>query len=111
MLVQIPSSQNIPRKSNQWNGVYKLFYDALHELAEAFLHFDKVKIVNHRCLLAYFCEKNNEYSWEFFEKIRTKRNGIHYYGKPVRFEDWKEVEYQLANYIDSIKKEIGRKFP
>src|SRR3989338_2890920 len=39
-----------PKENNQWNSVYKLSYDALHQLAEAYLFIDKIKGDNHQCL-------------------------------------------------------------
>ena len=103
--------KNLPKLSPQWNSVYKLHYDALHELVESFLRFDKVKIDNHQCLYAYLCEKHPEleFSWDFFEKVRTKRNGINYYGIPVNQSDWKEVELQLTLYIKKLREEIGKR--
>lgn len=103
--------KNLPKQSNQWNSVYKLYYDALHELVESFLRFKKIKIDNHQCLFAYLCEKHPEleFSWDFFEKVRTKRNGINYYGIPVSFDDWKEVELQFNLYIKIIKKAVKEK--
>lgn len=103
--------KNLQKQSNQWNGVYKLYYDALHELVESFLRFEKIKIDSHQCLFSYFCEKHPEleFSWDFFEKVRTKRNGINYYGTPVTYEDWKEVELQLNLYIKKLKEEIKKK--
>lgn len=103
--------KNLPKNSNQWNSVYKLYYDALHELAESFLQFDRAKIDNHQCLFAYLCEKypQLEFSWEFFEKARTKRNGINYYGTPVDSGDWKEVELQFALYVKKLRGEIKKK--
>ncbi|GAJ19586.1 unnamed protein product, partial [marine sediment metagenome] len=100
--------KNLPKQSNQWNSIYKLYYDALHELAESFLRFEKTKIDNHQCLFAYLCEKHPEleFSWDFFEKVRTKRNGINYYGTPVNFDDWKEAELQFGLYIKKLKAEI-----
>jgi len=93
--------KNLPKHSNQWNSVYKLYYDALHELVESFLRLEKIKIDNHQCLFAYLCEKHLEleFNWDFFEKVRTKRNGINYYGTPVSFENWKEVDIQFNIYI------------
>ncbi|MEA2036771.1 MAG: hypothetical protein U9O94_04645 [Nanoarchaeota archaeon] len=98
-------------KKERWNSAYKLFYDVLHILVESYLCFDKMKSLNHQCLFAYLCIKHSqlELSWEFFEKIRTKRNGINYYGQPVSYEDWKAVELQFSLYISALKKEIGRK--
>lgn len=101
----------IPKNSSQWNSVYKLYYDALHELTESFFRFDKVKTDNHQCLFAYLCEKHNEleFNWEFFEKVRTKRNGINYYGSPVTFSDFKEVELQFKLYTKKLIGEIKKK--
>jgi len=95
---------NLDQKSIQWNTVYKLYYDALHELAEALLRFKKIKIDNHQCLFVYLCESypNLDLSWEFFERVRTKRNGINYYGTPISFEDWREVEIQFNLYIKTL---------
>ena len=103
--------KNIPKQSNLWNSVYKLYYDALHELSESYLRFGKIKIENHQCLFAYLCEKcpELEFNWEFFEKVRTKRNGINYYGIPINFEDWKEVELQFNLYVKKLKEEIKKK--
>lgn len=100
-----------PVKNKRWNSAYKLFYDVLHILVEAYLCFDKIKSLNHQCLFAYLCIKHPELelSWEFFEKIRTKRNGINYYGQPVSGEDWKSVELQFNLYISTLKKEIKKK--
>ena len=93
--------KHINKQSNNWNSVYKLYYDALHELVESFLRFDRIKTDNHQSLFVYLCEKHSEleFDWEFFEKIRTKRNGINYYGAAINFEDWCEVEFQFNLYI------------
>ncbi|MBS3135854.1 hypothetical protein J4401_02745 [Candidatus Woesearchaeota archaeon] len=102
--------KNLPKQSNQWNSIYKLYYDALHELVESFLRLEKIKIDNHQCLFAYLCEKHPEleFNWDFFEKVRTKRNGINYYGTPVSFENWKEVDIQFNIYIKKMKEEISK---
>ena len=96
---------------NLWSSIYKLYYEALHELVEAFLRFDKIKITNHQCLFVYLCENYSEleFNWEFFEKIRTKRNGINYYGALIDSKDWKEVELQFKLYIKKLIKEIDKR--
>jgi len=103
--------KSLPKEDSSWNSVYKLYYDALHELAESFLRFDKVKADNHQCLYAYLCTEHLEleFSWEFFEKVRTKRNGIHYYGAPISYKDWKEVELQFSLYIKKLEEEIDKR--
>jgi len=95
----------------RWNSAYKSYYDVLHELVEAFLCFDKIKSRNHQCLFTYLCTKHPEleFNWEFFEKVRTKRNGINYYGTPVNNKNWKEVELQFNLYLNKLRKEIENK--
>jgi DNA polymerase III delta prime subunit len=46
--------KNLPKKSNQWNSVYKLYYDALHELVESFLRFEKIKLITINVYLRIF---------------------------------------------------------
>ena len=36
-------SKKAAKESGQWNAIYKLAYDVLHTLSEAFLVFDKMK--------------------------------------------------------------------
>ncbi|MFH1849347.1 MAG: hypothetical protein ABH879_04115 [archaeon] len=96
-------------RNKRWNSVYKLYYDVLHVLVESYLVFDKVKSLNHQCLFACLCTKHLELSWDFFEKIRTKRNGINYYGQPVCHEDWRTVELQFSLYISTLRKAIENK--
>lgn len=98
-------------KEEGWSTIYKLQYDALHGLVDAFLLFDRVKSSNHWCMFAYLCEKHPELelSWEFFEKVRTTRNGIAYYGTPLGYKDWKDVELQMGLYIRTMKKAIEEK--
>jgi hypothetical protein len=103
--------KNSIKGTNHWNSIYKLYYDALHELVEAYLRFDKIKSDSHQCLFSYLCEKHPEleFNWDFFEKVRTKRNGINYYGTPITQDDWKEIELQLNLYLTKLKGEIKSK--
>lgn len=95
----------------RWNSGYKAYYDVLRELIEAYLSFEQVKSRNHQCLFSYLCVKHPELelSWDFFEKIRTKRNGINYYASKVSEKDWKEVKLQFNLYIKLFMKEIKNK--
>lgn len=98
-------------KKKRWNSGYKSYYDALHGLIEAFLVFDKVKSKNHQCLFSYVCVKypELELDWNFFEKIRTKRNGINYYGTPVEKSDWDETNILMMLYIKLFQDKIKEK--
>lgn len=95
----------------RWNSGYKAHYDVLHGLTEAYLSFEQIKSKNHQCLFSYLCIKHPELElgWNFFEKIRTKRNGINYYSAKVSEKDWKEVAVQFSLYINLLKKEVENK--
>lgn len=99
------------KKHNSYNVQYDTNYSILHMLTEAILLFDKIKSSNHQCLFTALCIKHPELEldWNFFEKIRTKRNGIHYYGTQVNKEDWKTIELQTQIYIKTLHKKLKEK--
>ena len=106
-----PLTKTLPKNSNGWATVYKLHYDILRQLVDAYLGFDKIKSSNHQCLFAHLCEKHQELelSWDFLEKIRTKRNGLLYYGNSITYQDWKDAELQFILYIKTIRKAVEDK--
>ena len=103
--------KNSTKDGKQWNAIYKLHYDVLHKLCEAFILFDKMKVKTHECLFVYICEKHPEleFNWYFFDKIRTKRNRSLYYGEALSYSEWKDIELQMDLYINSLKKSIEEK--
>ena len=52
----------------RWNTAYQLYYDVIHQLAEAFIHLDRIKVKTHLCLFSYLCLKHPEldFDWDFF---------------------------------------------
>ncbi len=104
-------SKKAAKEGGQWNAIYKLAYDVLHTLSEAFLVFDKVKARTHECVFAFLCEKHAEldFDWNFFEKVRTVRNRSIYYGEPASYQHWKDVELQMTAYINALSKAIEKK--
>ena len=103
--------KSIGPKDREWMNVYIDYYEALRICAEALLGLDKLKIENHQCLFACLCVKypDLELDWNFFEKIRTKRNDANYYGEQITFADWKSIEVQIKLYISTLKKEIEKR--
>ena len=95
----------------RWNSAYKMHYNVLHQLGETYLRFDKIKTTNHLSLFVYLVVKypTLELNWDFFEKVRTKRNGINYYGTPVSDKDWKEVALEFQLNINLLKNKIQEK--
>ena len=65
------------RQDRKWMNVYINYYEALRIYAEVLVYIGEKKISNHKCIFAYLCVQYShlELSWDFFEEIRTKRNG------------------------------------
>lgn len=101
----------LEKDSLLWNNVYSSYYDALHKLVCALLRFQNLQSLNHICLFALICEKfpGLELDWGFFEKVRTKRNGIHYYGQKASKEDWTSISIQMKLTISTLRKELEKR--
>ena len=99
------------KDSGKWNIIYKTYYDILHQTIEAYILFDRIKAKTHECLFCYICKnhKELELDFNFFEKIRTKRNGTTYYGTIITYKDWKEIDVQVKLYINTIRKAVELK--
>ncbi|MDP3639702.1 MAG: hypothetical protein Q8R53_00680 [Nanoarchaeota archaeon] len=97
-------------EKKRWNSAYKMHYDVLHQLAEAYLLVDKIKSRNHHCLFAYLCAQypELEFDWNFLEKVRTKRNGVNYYGTLFQEKDWKEAQLQFQLYIKTLQTRVEK---
>jgi uncharacterized protein (UPF0332 family) len=87
-------------QSPKYGSIFKLYYSVIHQLTEALLRFDNIKSYNHQCLFSALCTKHIELylDWNFFEKIRTKRNGLEYYGTQILKNDWDELKLQFEVY-------------
>jgi len=104
-------TENLKKQDMKWSVAYIMYYDAFHELTEALIAFDKKKISNHQCLFSYLFLKypSLDFDWNFLEKIRTQRNGIHYYGSFIHYFEWKSIEVNFKLYINSLRKLIKKK--
>ena len=102
--------KRLGKNDRKWMLVYVDYYEALRLYCEALVHLDKKKVRNHQCLFAYICKKHPELDldFNFFELVRTKRNGINYYGERITFKDWKKVALQFDLYISALKKKIKK---
>ncbi|MBU1975718.1 MAG: hypothetical protein KKG59_04915 [Nanoarchaeota archaeon] len=98
----------ILKNTGSINSILKLYYDVLHVLADILLRFDQFESTNHICIFAYVC-KNPDLDWNFFERIRTVRNGICYHGTPVKEEEWKRLELQAQLHIQALTQMVEDK--
>jgi len=103
-------SKAIKEEAREWMGVYIDYYEALRIYAEALLLFEKTTIANHQCLFAYICQNHPalNLSWDLLEEIRKKRNGVHYYGEHITYDDWKRVETNVKLHISILKQELNK---
>lgn len=104
-------AKNAPKWGGEWNAIFKLYYDVLHGFSEALMYFDQMKSRTHECLFVYLCNRHPELelNWDFLEEVRTKRNGIHYYGNPVNYKDWNKIELQMRLHIQALKRAVEDK--
>ena len=111
MIDELLESARDDCNKQRWSAGYDSLYDALRLLVEAFLIFDKVRSSNHQCLFAYLCCKNPELEldWGFFERIRTRRNGMNYYGEPITAEKFNKDKLGFELYTSLLMKEIVKK--
>ena len=100
--------KHIKTNSADWTFVFRDYYEALRNLIEAILLFDKMEAENHQCKNAYLCLKHPEFEmdWQFLETIRLKRNAINYRGQLLKYEDWKKMKLQFDLHINLLKKKI-----
>jgi uncharacterized protein (UPF0332 family) len=104
-------TKSINKNAKEWLNVFTLHYEALRIYTEALLLFEKIQSNNHQCLFSALCMKfpDLELDWDFFDNVRTKRNGVNYYGEQVTFKDWKSVEIQVRLYLSILRKELEKK--
>ena len=104
-------AETLSKDDHGWMNVYTMHYEAVRICIEALMIFDKIVSTNHECLFSYLCIKKPELNpdWDFFEKIRIKRNGVNYYGERVTYDEWKEAEPQFKLFISKLKEEIEKK--
>ncbi len=99
-------AKRLSKPDRKWMLVFVDWYEALRLYAEALAHLDKKKITNHQCLFTHLCTAypDLELSWDFFERVRTMRNGVNYYGQKITYEQWRAVELQMALYVKAVRK-------
>lgn len=104
-------AKSLNKNSLEWLNVFTLSYEAFRIYAGALLLFQKMDASNHLGVFSALCLKypELELDWPFLERMRTKRNGLNYYGESVNYQEWKLVELQLNLYLSLLKKEIEKR--
>src|SRR3989338_2668825 len=76
-------SKLFSKSDKGWLAVFTSHHDALQMYARALLILHKVSSHDPQCLFASLCLKNPDFDWDFFERIRTLREGIDHNGKQI----------------------------
>ena len=91
----------IMEKKKNFSLIWKSQYEILRQLVQGILLLEKIRSKNHQCLYAYICTKHREWDidWKTIETMRLLRNGVHYEGRPVSADVWKEYKLKFDVYI------------
>lgn len=98
-------------KKNNFGLLWSNHYEIIRQLVAGILLFEKVISDNHKCLYAYICTKHQEWDvdWKTIETMRLLRNGVHYEGRPVSAETWKEYKLKFEIYTNTFIKILKEK--
>lgn len=98
-------------KKNNFGLLWTNHYEIIRQLVAGILLFEKIISDNHKCLYAYICTKHKEWDidWKTIETMRLLRNGVHYDGRPVSADIWKEYKLKFHIYILAFIKILRQK--
>ena len=98
-------------KKNNFGFLWANHYKIIRQLVAGILLFEKIISDNHKCLYAYICTKHKEWDidWKTIETMRLLRNGVHYEGRQVSAESWKEYKLKFNIYIQTFIKILKKK--
>ena len=93
-------------KKNNYSIIWSNKYEIIRKLVQGILILEKIRSVNYQCLYAYICKKHKEWDidWKTIETMRLLRNGVHYEGRPISAQTWKEYKLKFNIYIQTFLK-------
>jgi len=101
----------IMEKMKNYNLIWSSRYEIIRQLIDGILLMEKIKSDNHQCLFAYICLKHKDWDidWETIETMRLLRNRVHYDGRQIPGETWKEYKLKLDVYTRTFIKILKEK--
>jgi len=105
-LKSIRDTTPILEKNKNFGMIWSSRYEIIRQLVQGILLLEKVNSGNHQCLYAYICVKHKDWEidWKTIETMRLLRNGVHYEGRPVNAETWREYKLKFEIYIKTFIK-------
>ena len=110
-LKSLKDTTPILEKNKNFGMIWSGRYNIIRQLVQSILLLEKINSGNHQCLYAYICVKHKEWyiDWETIETMRLLRNGVHYEGRPVTAETWKEYKLKFEIYTQTFIKILKEK--
>ncbi len=110
-LKSIKDTTSILEKNKNFGKLWSDRYEVIRQLVQGILLLEKVNSNNHQCLYAHICVKHSEWDidWELIETMRLLRNRVHYDGRPVTEEAWKEYKLKFEVYTQTFMKLLKEK--
>lgn len=101
----------IMEKKKNFNLIWSSKYEIIRQLVQGILLLEKVNSDNHQCLYAYICVKHSDWDidWETIETMRLLRNGVHYEGRPVNADTWKDYKLKFDIYTRTFIKILKKR--
>jgi len=101
----------IMEKMKSYNLIWSSRYEIIRQLIDGILLMEKIKSDNHQCLFAYVCIKHKDWDidWETIETMRLLRNRVHYDGRQIPGETWKEYKLKFDVYTRTFIKILKEK--
>lgn len=98
-------------KKKNFSLIWSSRYEIIRQLVQGILLLEKVNSNNHQCLYAYICVKHADWGiyWESIETMRLLRNWVHYEGRPINAETWKEYKLKFEIYTKTFIKILKEK--
>lgn len=98
-------------KNKNFGKIWSDRYQIIRQLVQGILILEKANSNNHQCLYAYICVNHPDWEidWETIETMRLLRNGVHYEGRPVNAEIWKQYKLKFEIYTTTFKKILKEK--
>jgi len=110
-LKSVKDTSSILEKNRNFGKIWSDRYEIIRQLVQGILILDKINSNNHQCLYAHICVKHPDWEidWETIETMRLLRNGVHYEGRPVDAETWKQYKLKFEIYTHAFIKILKEK--
>jgi len=104
----IEGAKSLKLQETFLKSIFRELYEGLREYCEALGYIKGYRLITHESITHFLKDvlKENSISIQF-DRYRTLRNGINYYGNDINLETVKEALKDIPLIITSLKKHEG----